>query len=79
MGKKGHAKLHIKCPRCGRNSFHKKKKKCSHCGYGKSKRIRKYKWNKKHYFKKFNNAKGFRRKTVRKVKIKKKTLGKKKG
>jgi len=41
------ARLHIRCRRCGRNSYHRKKKICSHCGYGRSSRIRRYSWNKK--------------------------------
>jgi len=45
MGKKSGKKNFIRCPRCGRKSFHVRKKKCSSCGYGKSKRLRKYSWN----------------------------------
>ncbi|MBU2560297.1 50S ribosomal protein L37e [archaeon] len=41
--------LHIRCRRCGSNSFHKKQKVCSSCGFGKSKKLRNYSWqNKKH-------------------------------
>ena len=39
--------LHVRCRRCGRNSYHKIKKICSDCGYGRSARMRKYNWNKK--------------------------------
>ncbi len=47
-GLKGRAKLHVPCRRCGRrSSFHKKKGICSYCGYGRSKRMRKYTWQKK--------------------------------
>lgn len=46
-GQKGKAKLHFRCRRCGLPSFHKKKKVCSDCGYGRSSRLRKYRWNKK--------------------------------
>ncbi len=53
-GKHGAAKLTTLCRRCGRKSYHKKKGICSHCGYGKTKKIRKYSWKKKHYFKKYN-------------------------
>lgn len=63
MGKKGHAKLHIKCRRCGSNSYHKKKGICSACGYGKTKKIRRYAWQKKHHLVRLNNAKGFRRRS----------------
>ena len=57
-GKKAKRKLHIRCRRCGNPSYHKKRKVCSYCGYGKSPKIRKYKWQKKHYFKRFNKARG---------------------
>jgi large subunit ribosomal protein L37e len=46
-GLKGKAKLHIRCRRCGRHSFHKKRQICSHCGYGKISTIRSYAWKKK--------------------------------
>ena len=47
QGKKGRRKLHIRCRRCGRASYHKKRQICSHCGYGRSAKIRGYAWNKK--------------------------------
>ncbi|MFH1592230.1 MAG: 50S ribosomal protein L37e [Candidatus Woesearchaeota archaeon] len=47
MGLKGRAKLHYPCRRCGKSSYHKKKGVCSHCGYGNSKKMRKYTWQKK--------------------------------
>jgi len=47
MGKKAKGTSHMRCRRCGRASFHKSKKVCSHCGYGKSSRMRKYSWQKK--------------------------------
>ena len=34
----------IRCRRCGRNSYHLQKKKCSSCGYGNSSRLRSYNW-----------------------------------
>jgi len=43
MGKKN-KKLHIHCRRCGKKSYHIKKKVCSACGFGKSKRIKKFSW-----------------------------------
>ncbi|MHA2061730.1 MAG: 50S ribosomal protein L37e [Candidatus Sifarchaeia archaeon] len=47
FGKK-HKKLHIMCRRCGRRSYHIRKKQCAACGFGRSKRIRRYSWaNKK--------------------------------
>jgi len=44
QGKKAANITAIKCRRCGRGSYHLQKKKCSSCGYGKSPRMRKYKW-----------------------------------
>jgi len=46
-GKKGRYTLHIRCRRCGKVSYHKKKKICSYCGYGRATRMRKYNWSKK--------------------------------
>jgi large subunit ribosomal protein L37e len=43
FGKKN-KKVHIICRRCGRRSYHIREKQCSACGFGKSPRIRKYKW-----------------------------------
>ena len=36
MGKKN-KKTHIRCRRCGRNTYHIRKKVCASCGFGKSK------------------------------------------
>lgn len=48
MGKKGRKIVHIKCRRCGRVSFHRRKGYCAACGFGRTKRLRKYSWiNKK--------------------------------
>ncbi|GCC10288.1 MAG TPA: 50S ribosomal protein L37e [Euryarchaeota archaeon] len=46
MGKRN-KRLHIRCRRCGRNSFHAKKKVCAACGFGNSKRIRRFAWQNK--------------------------------
>jgi large subunit ribosomal protein L37e len=43
FGKKN-KKVHIICRRCGRRSYHIREKQCSACGFGKSPKIRKYKW-----------------------------------
>jgi len=48
MGKRSKGKSHIRCRRCGKKTYHVSKKVCSSCGYGKSKRLRSYKWQKKH-------------------------------
>jgi len=47
FGKRGKKVLHIKCRRCGRTSFHVRKGYCAACGFGRSKRLRKYSWLKK--------------------------------
>ena len=48
MGKKsGKSKYVIRCRRCGKRSYHVRKKKCSSCGFGKSSKLRKYSWQKK--------------------------------
>ncbi len=48
MGKRGRKRVHIRCRRCGRHSFHRRKGYCAACGFGKSKRLRSYNWvNKK--------------------------------
>ncbi|MEM4271196.1 MAG: 50S ribosomal protein L37e [Candidatus Pacearchaeota archaeon] len=44
MGKKSGKRNMVFCRRCGKRSFHVRKKKCASCGYGKSARIRKYAW-----------------------------------
>ncbi|MBS3113823.1 50S ribosomal protein L37e [Candidatus Woesearchaeota archaeon] len=47
MGRKSGKKNMIHCRRCGKRTFNFGKSKCSSCGFGKSKRMRKYKWQKK--------------------------------
>ncbi|RLG88902.1 MAG: 50S ribosomal protein L37e [Thermoprotei archaeon] len=48
MGKKSKGKTHIKCRRCGRVAFNVSKGYCAACGFGRSRRIRRYSWaNKK--------------------------------
>jgi len=44
QGKKSKGKTHIACRRCGKISYHKTKKVCSSCGYGKSAKKRSYAW-----------------------------------
>lgn len=46
FGKK-QKKTHIRCRRCGHRSYHVRKKVCSHCGFGKSSKIRSYSWQEK--------------------------------
>jgi large subunit ribosomal protein L37e len=40
---------HIRCRRCGRVSFHVRKGKCAACGFGKTKKIRKFKWQDRNF------------------------------
>ena len=47
MGKKAGKRSGIRCRRCGRPSYHKVKGVCSSCGYGKSRKLRSYAWQKK--------------------------------
>ena len=47
MGKKRRRKKTIHCRRCGRRSYHITKHACSYCGYGKSAKIKKFRWQKK--------------------------------
>lgn len=44
MGKHGRSKTHIRCRRCGRHAFNVAKGYCAACGFGRSKRMRRYKW-----------------------------------
>jgi large subunit ribosomal protein L37e len=39
--------VHIRCRRCGRNSYHKQKAVCSSCGFGDTARKRSYNWSKR--------------------------------
>ncbi|HLE34981.1 MAG TPA: 50S ribosomal protein L37e [Nitrososphaerales archaeon] len=41
MGNFTRGKVHIKCRRCGNNSYHLRRKHCSNCGYP-NPRMRKY-------------------------------------
>ncbi|MBW2997084.1 MAG: 50S ribosomal protein L37e [Candidatus Hermodarchaeia archaeon] len=45
MGKRSGKKTHIYCRRCGKHTYHARKKECSSCGYGVSSKLRKYSWN----------------------------------
>ncbi len=47
FGKRGRKKTHIRCRRCGRHSYNVKKHYCSACGFGRSKRLRRYEWGNK--------------------------------
>ena len=43
FGKK-QKKTHIVCRRCGKHSYHARDGVCSACGFGKSRRIKKFSW-----------------------------------
>ncbi len=47
MGKRSRGKTHIRCRRCGRHSYNVRKKYCAACGFGRSKRMRRYSWQNK--------------------------------
>ena len=47
MGLHSKGKTHIVCRRCGRRAFNVSKGYCAACGFGKSKKIRKYSWQNK--------------------------------
>ncbi|MBI5389021.1 50S ribosomal protein L37e [Candidatus Woesearchaeota archaeon] len=47
MGKRSGKKTHIYCRRCGNHTYHKRKKICSSCGFGRGPKIRKYAWQTK--------------------------------
>jgi len=45
-GKRSGKKNHIRCRRCGRISMDITTGICAHCGFGASKKVRKYNWQK---------------------------------
>jgi len=47
MGKKSGKKIFIRCRRCGNKTYHIRKKRCSKCGFGDTKKLRKYSWQTK--------------------------------
>jgi large subunit ribosomal protein L37e len=47
MGKRSGKKTHVYCRRCGKHTYHKRKKVCSSCGYGKTAKLRRYTWQTK--------------------------------
>eukprot|EP00924_Labyrinthula_sp_SR-Ha-C_P003570 snap_masked-scaffold_53-processed-gene-1.82-mRNA-1 protein AED:0.13 eAED:0.13 QI:0/-1/0/1/-1/1/1/0/92 len=46
FGKK-HTKSHTQCRRCGKKSFHKQKKVCASCGFGHTRKMRRFHWSAK--------------------------------
>ena len=47
MGEKSGKKNMIYCRRCGKRTMNLNKGKCASCGFGRSKRLRSYAWQKK--------------------------------
>ena len=45
MGKRSKGKTHIRCRRCGRHAYNVAKGYCAACGFGRSRRIRRYSWS----------------------------------
>jgi len=44
QGKHNKGSNHIVCRRCGRRSFHVRKKVCAACGFGRSSKIKRFAW-----------------------------------
>ncbi|MDK2987044.1 50S ribosomal protein L37e [Methanothermococcus thermolithotrophicus] len=44
QGKHNKGSNHIICRRCGRRSYHVRKKVCAACGFGASKRMKRFAW-----------------------------------
>ncbi len=47
MGLHNRKQPHVRCRRCGKDSYLKRKRYCSHCGYGHTAKIRAYAWQSK--------------------------------
>jgi len=47
FGMHGRSKSHIVCRRCGRRSYNVAKGYCAACGFGRSRRLRRYSWQNK--------------------------------
>ncbi len=56
-GKKNKAASHKTCRRCGKHSYHRRKKYCASCGFGRTAKLRQPAWRNRH--KAFNKNKGF--------------------
>jgi large subunit ribosomal protein L37e len=41
----GGKKTHIACRRCGKHTYHIRKKRCAACGFGETSKIRNYNWS----------------------------------
>jgi len=47
FGRMNRGWTHIRCPRCGRHAYNPVKGYCAACGWGRSKKIRRYSWQNK--------------------------------
>jgi large subunit ribosomal protein L37e len=47
LGKAGRGKAHITCRRCGKHSYNAAHEQCASCGFGKTAKLRRYRWQKK--------------------------------
>ncbi|MFP3197345.1 MAG: 50S ribosomal protein L37e [Sulfolobaceae archaeon] len=47
FGKMNKGATHVRCRRCGRNSFNARKGYCAACGFGRTRKIRRYSWQNK--------------------------------
>ena len=58
-GKKNKAASHKTCRRCGRHSYHRRKRFCAYCGFGRSSKLRQPSWRNR--TRPFNGQKSFYR------------------
>ena len=49
-GKRSGKKTHVICRRCGGHTYHAQHKECASCGFGATKKIRRYAWQNKRFF-----------------------------
>jgi len=47
FGKMNKTPTHIRCRRCGRNSYNVRKHYCAACGFGRTRKIKRYSWQNK--------------------------------
>lgn len=47
LGRKNKTATHTTCRRCGNHSFHRSKKYCASCGFGRTAKLRKPSWRRR--------------------------------
>ncbi len=72
FGKHNKSATHGVCRRCGNRSYMKRKGYCASCGFGKTAKLRKYKWSNKH-----RASYGQKKRNARKSNYKRRNLTKK--